>query len=173
MRCLRKGSSMRPLGIVLALGLALCRPSFAEDPPVAAAVWDPSVLTLTLQAPGEFLLTVTGPGFDSQTRGAGLLSFSPRDANGLSLQDGLYHYELREIVTNAIVEEWEKVADYFEREALRRQLVREGLWPAPPRIQQRSFRIEAGRIVEPEKPVEARPDRSPIDPHHPAHPQSD
>lgn len=126
----------------------------------AAVEWGPNWATFAIQIESEFLLTVAGPGFDRQAQGRGFLSFRTVDEDGQQLPDGLYRYELREIVTSPELEALEAEPDHKKREALRRQLRREGRWPERPRIQHDVFRIEAGRIIVPKDKVRDAEDES-------------
>ena len=155
-------NGFRVLTVVVAVGWLLAQAAVADrsdapdpaTPPSSAkpatAAFGQTGITFSIQVDSEFLLTVTGPGFGYRTQGRGTILFRAQDEDGYALPDGIYTYELREIGTSPEIEAWENEPDRERRDAMRRRLVREGRWPARPRIQSDVFRIEAGMVVKPE-----------------------
>ncbi|MCH7667036.1 MAG: hypothetical protein IH936_14040 [Acidobacteria bacterium] len=158
-------NGIRVLTVVVAVGWLLAQAAIADRPAIgdrpdpatssrpakpATAAFEQTGITFSIQVDSEFLLTVTGPGFGHRSQGRGTILFQAQDEDGYALPDGIYTYELREIVTSPEIEAWEAEPDRERRDAMRRRLVREGRWPARPRIQSDVFRIEAGRVVAPE-----------------------
>ena len=159
---------IRALTFVVAVGWTLAQAAIADRPAVAdrpdapdpvtsfgpakpaTAAFGQTGITFSLLVDSEFLLTVTGLGFGYRTQGRGTILFQAQDEDGYALPDGIYTYELREIVTSPEIEAWEAEPDRERRDAMRRRLLREGRWPARPRIRSDVFRIESGRVVKPE-----------------------
>jgi len=149
-------NGIRALTVVVAVGWMVVQapaatvadPTDPEEPlEPATAAFEQTGITFSIQVDSEFLLTVAGPGFGYRTQGRGTILFQAQDEDGYALPDGSYTYELREIVTSPEIEAWEAEPDRERRDAMRRRLVREGRWPARPRIQSDVFRIEGGRVV--------------------------
>ena len=121
-------------------------------PPLALVTWSDSEVTFApLEAGVQVRLRVTGPDYvyEERSEGEGLM-FQALEDDGGFLPDGVYRYELLEIVQLDPTQEDALAAsrDPEEEQALKRQWRRDGLWPPPhPRVQQAVFYIEAGQII--------------------------
>ena len=143
------------LSMVGVLGLWSVVSSGAESeypsPTLALVLWGSNGMSFQSLSMGTPMrLRVTGPDYTyEQTEGS--LRFVATEADGTSLPDGTYRYELREIVTSAEIELIEQERDPEAQQALKRQLRREGRWPPPrPETQGTVFRIEGGLVIAPD-----------------------
>lgn len=124
-------------------------------PPLAVVTWSESEVTFApLEAGLSVRLRVTGPDYvyEEWSEGEGVM-FQALEDDGGFLPDGVYRYELLEIMQldPALEDALAASPDPEEEQALKRQWRRDGLWPPPhPRVQQAVFHIEQGQILAPE-----------------------
>ena len=148
------GSSLW-LGLPPPLGAAEFEARGAHAPPLAVVTWSESEVTFApLEAGMLVRLRVTGPDYvyEEWSEGEGLL-FQALEDDGSFLPDGVYRYELLELVQLDPAQEdaLAQSRDAEAAQALKRQWRRDGLWPPPqPRVQQAVFHIEGGQLIVPE-----------------------
>ena len=127
----------------------------SQLPPLAVVTWSESEVTFVpLEAEVSVRLRVTGPDYVYEERSEGeSVVFQALEDDGGFLPDGVYRYELVEIVQLDATQEdaLAQSRDAEEAQALKRQWRRAGLWPPPhPRVQQAVFYIEGGQLIMPE-----------------------
>ena len=153
--CWLVGSSVG-LGLPPPLGAAEFEERAYQAPPLAIVTWSDSEVTFApLEAEVNVRLRVTGPDYvyEERSEGDGLV-FQALEDDGGFLPDGVYRYELVELVQLDAAQEdaLAQSRDAEEVQALKRQWRREGLWP--PRIRGCSkpcFILKTGRSSCPSK----------------------
>ena len=148
-------SSSIGLGLPPPLGATEFEARGAHASPLALVTWSDSEVTFTpLEAEVSVRLRVTGPDYVYEERSEGeSVVFQALEDDGGFLPDGVYRYELVELVQLDPAQEDALAAsqDTEAVQALKRQWRRAGLWPPPqPRVQQAVFRIEGGQLIVPE-----------------------
>lgn len=119
--------------------------------PVASVTWHMESIEFAPKVEDEVTLTVVGPDFVYQDQGRYFFLFDIKADDGTPLIDGTYRYELRQIVEPSedtrLALVGTKGQDLMK---VKRQLRREGRWPPPRPLTQKSvFFIENGMIKAP------------------------
>ena len=135
---------------------AISNPTLDSQPPpptLAVVLWGSNNVSFQRTLFGSSLrLRVTGPDYVyEQTYDNSNPAFVAQEDDGQPLPDGIYRYELREILEiGEEIEETLSSLSYTEQQAQKRQWRREGRWPLPrPQTQSAVFRIEDGHLRAP------------------------
>lgn len=125
-----------------------------KPPTLAVVLWGSSGVAFQGVKFGVSMhLRVTGPDYVyDKTYDNRDPVFSAREDSGQLLPDGVYRYELREVLEmDEEMEEALSTLSYAEQQTQKRQWRREGRWPLPrPKTQNAVFRIENGAVMAPD-----------------------